>query len=104
MCEVNDEQSGIWTGFSPGGLIFPVSIIPPMFHTASTRCSYQKDKRTNAWETSNAVSEIGRRWIENNFHFCHRQIVAVSKTKLKNDEKGENMRVKTLLRTKNELG
>ena len=53
--------------------LFTPAIIHPMVHNsyASSRCSYQKDKRAKPvnFPKSNAVSEMGEHWIERYFGF-----------------------------------
>jgi len=73
-CEICGGQSGTGTSFSSITSLFPCqyhSTIAP-YSSASTHCSYQKDKPTNPWNItkSNAVSESGKHWIEKCFHFC----------------------------------
>jgi hypothetical protein len=73
-CEICDQRSGTGTGSPhPPVLRFsPVSIIPPVLHT-DLHIHFVLTRRTNceAWKhsKSNAVSEIGEHWTENDFHF-----------------------------------
>jgi hypothetical protein len=48
-------------------LFSPASITPPMFHTSSTNCFHQKDKRVKSGnlQKSNAVSEISEGGLKN---------------------------------------
>lgn len=57
------------------GQIFLRVLCPLPFHHCSTRCSYQKDKRSKPanFPESSALSEIGERWIEKCFHVVFRE-------------------------------
>jgi len=57
-CEIYGWEIDIWTAFSPGTSISPVSIIPRLLHTC---CSYQKDERANTGNLPKSNTVFGNR-------------------------------------------